>query len=112
MNINQLLPKPNKKAQFKLSLHKSIPKESGCYILTTHEHEILYIGLSKNLYNRFQQHLDNPVKTLPTIKGKAVWFHFLGYDTTNLAHLERTWLNQYEAEHGELPVLNKVSSPL
>jgi hypothetical protein len=26
--------------------------------------------------------------------------------------LERTWLNQYESIHGELPILNKVSSPI
>jgi len=112
MKIEQLSPEPCNKVQFKLSFYKSVPKISGCYILTTFENDILYIGLSDNLYNRFQQHLDNPQKTQPTIIGKAVWFFYMEYDTNNLPKLERTWLNQFESTQGELPILNKVNSPV
>ena len=112
MNIEQLLPKPNCKIQFKLSFYKSVPKISGVYLLTTLQNDILYIGLSDNLYNRFQQHLDNVEKTQPTLNGKAVWFFYLEYDIKNLPKLERTWINQYESMHGELPILNKISSPI
>jgi hypothetical protein len=112
MKIEQLLPKPDNKVQFKLSFYKSVPKISGGYILTTFENDILYIGLTDNLYNRFQQHLDNPKKTEPTIIGKAVWFFYMEYDMNNLPKLERTWLNQFESAQGELPILNKVNSPV
>jgi len=112
MKIEQLSPKPNDKVQFKLSSYKSVPKTSGCYILATFENDILYVGLSDNLYNRFQQHLDNPEKTKPTSTGKAIWFFYIEYDITNLPKLERTWLNQFEVIEGKLPVLNKVSSPI
>jgi len=112
MKIEQLLPKPDNKIQFKLSLYKSVPKMSGVYILTTFENDILYIGQTNNLYNRFQQHLDNPKKTEPTNVGKAVWFFYMEYDMNNLPKLERTWLNQFESTQGELPILNKVNSPV
>jgi len=112
MKIEELLPKPDNKVHFKLSFYKNVPKISGCYILTTLENDILYIGLSDNLHNRFQQHLDNPEKTQPTPVGKATWFFYLEYDINNLPKLERTWLNQFEAISGELPLLNKVNSPV
>lgn len=112
MKIEQLVPKPEFKIQFKLSYFKNVPKVSGCYILTTIEDNILYIGLSENLNSRFQQHLDNPEKIMPTANGKAVWFYYMEYDDTNLPKLERTWLNQFQALHGEFPILNKVSSPI
>ena len=112
MKVEELSPLPNKKEQFKLTAYKLIPKSPGCYVLTTFDSEILYIGLSDNLYERFQQHLDNPEKTKPTKKGKAVWFYYIFFDPKNLPRLERTWLNQYLAVYGELPILNKINSPI
>jgi len=112
MKIEQLTPTPKDKVQFKLSSFKLVPKVTGCYVLTTFENEILYIGLSDNLYDRFQQHLANPEKTNPTKEGKAVWFYYTIYDPTNLPKLERTWINHFVAVHGQLPNLNKVNSPI
>jgi hypothetical protein len=112
MKIEQLIPRPIQKVQFKLGAFKYIPKETGCYILATFENDILYIGLSVNLFDRFQQHLANPEKISPTIEGKAIWFYFSIYDSLNLPMLERTWLNQFVALHGKLPSLNKISSPI
>ncbi|HEX8575757.1 MAG TPA: GIY-YIG nuclease family protein [Flavobacterium sp.] len=112
MKIEELIPKPNNKVQFKLASFKAVPQDNGCYILTTFEDEILYIGLATNLNNRFKQHLDNPRKTNPTSEGKAIWFYFTSFDLKNLPKLERTWLNQFTNIHGRLPVLNKVNSPI
>ncbi|MFH1674859.1 MAG: GIY-YIG nuclease family protein [Pseudomonadota bacterium] len=112
MKIEQLIPLPKDKVHFKLSSFKSVPKEPGCYVLTTFDNDILYIGLSDNLFDRFRQHLDKPEKTNPTKVGKAVWFYYTIYDPTNLPKLERTWLNQFDVIHGRLPILNKVNSPV
>jgi len=112
MKIDELIPKPTDKVQFKLSSFKTVPQENGCYVLTTFEDDILYIGLATNLYSRFQQHLDNPEKTNPTSEGKAIWFYFLTFDPKNLPKLERTWLNQFINKHGQLPILNKINSPV
>ncbi|WP_078671173.1 GIY-YIG nuclease family protein [Chitinophaga eiseniae] len=112
MKIDKLSPKPNSKVHFKLASYKSVPKEKGCYVMTTFDDDILYIGLSENLNSRFQQHLDNPQKINPTPDGKAVWFYFTIYNPKNLAKLERTWLNQYLSSHGRLPILNKINSPI
>jgi hypothetical protein len=112
MIINDLSPQPIEKVPFKLSFFKLVPKSPGCYILATFNDEILYIGLSDNLFARFQQHLENPEKTNPTKIGKAIWFYYLPYDVNNLPKLERTWINQYIANKGELPILNKINSPV
>jgi excinuclease UvrABC nuclease subunit len=112
MKLQYLSPTPVDRVQFKLISYKSVPKVEGCYVLTTFDDSILYIGLSKNLYERFQQHLNNPEKTSPTADGKANWFYYTTYDKKNLPKLERTWVNQYQIIHGRLPILNKVSSPI
>jgi len=112
MKVEELVPLPKERVTFKFASFKSVPKVSGCYVITSFDSGILYIGLSENLYERFQQHLNNPDKTKPTKDGKAIWFYFLSYDTKSLYQLERTWINQYVALHGQLPILNKVNSPL
>lgn len=112
MKIEELIPLPKDKVHFKLVSFKSVPKKTGCYVLATFENDILYIGLSDNLFNRFQQHLDNPKKTNPTKEGRAIWFYFTIYDPKNLPKLERTWLNQFLSKHGRRPILNKVDSPV
>ena len=112
MKIEKLIPLPKEKVLFNLSSYKLVPKAFGCYALSTFDNHILYIGLSENLYERFKQHLANPKKTSSTADGKAVWFHFFTYPSKNLEQLERTWLNQFNAEHGRRPILNKVDSPV
>ena len=112
MRIEELTPLPKEKVHSKLSSFKAVPREAGCYVITSFDNTILYIGLSDNLFTRFQQHLDNPEKTNLTKEGKAIWFYFLIYDAKNLPKLERTWINQFMDTHGRLPVLNKISSPV
>jgi|SRR6185312_14466981 len=112
MKIQELLPFPEAKVTFKLSSFKQVPKVAGCYALTTFENNILYIGLSDNLYSRFQQHLQNSEKVLPTKDGKVVWFYYMEFNRTNLPKLERTWINSFLAKHGTLPILNKINSPI
>lgn len=112
MKIDELTPRPSYKVQFKLASFKLVPQENGCYILTTFDNDILYIGLAINLKDRFKQHISNPEKTSPTTEGKAIWFHYTAYDPKNLPKLERTWLNQFLNKHGRFPILNKVNSPI
>jgi len=86
VKVEQLEPFPPVKSPFKYSAYKNIPRNAGCYILTTFSSDILYIGLSTNLYNRFQQHLDSPDKVRITDGCKAVWFYFMTYDASKLFH--------------------------
>jgi excinuclease UvrABC nuclease subunit len=112
MKVDDLIPQPKEKIQFKLTSFKSVPIVPGCYVLSTFDGDILYIGLTENINCRFQQHLDNPEKTKPTVEGKAIWFYFTIYDQNNLNKLERTWINQFVVIHGRLPILNKINSPI
>ena len=74
MKVEELTPKPIDKVQFKLASFKSVPHDNGCYILTTFENDILYIGLAVNLNNRFKQHLENPEKIIQLQKEKPFGF--------------------------------------
>ena len=95
-----------------LNQYRVVPDRSGCYVLTTFTDEILYIGLSCSLHDRFQQHLSNPRMTKETTLGMAVWFYFEFCDENTLNRLERTWLNHFVSIDGSLPLLNKINSPL
>lgn len=112
MRIDELVPLPKDKVLFAFSSFKLVPNSFGCYVLTTFDNDILYIGLSENLHERFKQHLQNPDKTKPTNEGRAVWFYFKSHDPRNLEQLERTWLNQFVTKHGRRPILNKADSPI
>ncbi len=82
------------------------------YLITTFDDEILYIGLTDNLQRRFGEHSGNKEKNNSTKQGRAFWFYYMMCAEKELCKIERTWLNQYEIIHGNLPVLNKVSSPI
>jgi hypothetical protein len=112
MKVEELIPQPLDRVQFNWGLYKLVPKATGCYVITTFNNDILYIGLTENFFERFQQHLSNHKKTNPTKEGKGVWFFYTIYNSQNLPQLERTWINQFVAFHGQLPILNKLNSPL
>ncbi len=112
MNVNRLAPKVVDRLYFNLSQWNHVPKSAGCYALTTIDGEILYLGLSKNLHRRFSEHRDTDAKRLPTQHGLATWFYYLLCDSKQLNRVERTWLNEHVTEHGTLPLLNKINSPV
>lgn len=112
MNAAGLMPPPTAKILFRLSSFRQVPQGPGCYVLTTSEGMVLYIGLAVNIATRFQQHLESPEKTNATEQGRAFWFHWRDYDIQNLNKLERSWLNQFVSIHGCRPTLNKMDSPV
>ncbi len=114
MNINKLTPAPQEKDKVKFDLrnYHKVPQESGCYVITTYEENILYIGKSVNINDRFKQHLDDPKKTGATSKGLAFWFHWLEWDKTQLNALEGGWANFYKATEGERPIMNLIDPPV
>lgn len=112
MNVANLHPPPQEKAPFELSAYLQVPEDSGCYVLTLFDGHILYIGKSKKLRRRFEQHLDDPLKTQPTSQGRAVWFHWLLHKELHLNALERGWGHEHRVVEGVLPILNDASPPV
>ena len=112
MNIAKLDPQPVHKVPFQLREYHRLPKVCGCYVLTSADGDILYVGLTNSLFRRFQEHLESPQKTGVTSLGKVIWFHYLECEELQLEQLERTWLNEYQHKHGILPELNKHQSPI
>jgi hypothetical protein len=109
MNINALVPRPSHCEPFNRAKERFVPEMSGCYVLTTFEGVVLYVGLTENLRTRMSQHLDSPQKTGLTKFGRAVLFHWI--ETPDTYKIERTWLNTHSYTEGSLPVLNGMNSP-
>ena len=112
MKVDRLVPKTSHRLQFHLRFQKFIPGVPGCYALTSFDDYVLYVGLTKNLQRRFIQHWDSSAKRGATNFGRAFWFYFLSCAEKDLFRIERTWINEYMEIHGELPILNRVNSPV
>ena len=112
MNINDLEPSPaNNRRPFKLDQYGHIPEVSGCYVLTTFEDHILYIGQANTLRRRFEQHLDSAEKANPTLEGRAYWFYWLEQEEAQLNKLERGWVVLHTNTEGKMPILNSILPP-
>ena len=109
MNVDALIPKPILRDSFRRNRERFVPNSCGCYVLTTFDGTILYVGLSVGIRKRMIQHLDNPQKTLPTPIGRATWFYW--YETKETYKVERTWMNMHLLAEGALPILNGAYSP-
>ena len=109
MKVNQLRPAVTHCELFARNKSKFVPESAGCYVLSTSDDIVLYVGLATSLCRRMLQHLDAPEKTTPTEKGRAVKFHWL--ETSDINRVERTWLNIHVHHEGSYPILNKVYSP-
>jgi hypothetical protein len=109
MNIDKLIPQPEHCETFKRHRERFIPPSPGCYVLTTFEKIVLYIGLTNNLRKRINDHLDSPKKTGETKIGRAVLFFWI--ESTDTNKIERTWMNIHIQHEGSLPALNSIYSP-
>jgi predicted GIY-YIG superfamily endonuclease len=78
--------------------------------LTNVEGRILYVGQSVDLCQRFNEHLDNAVKTAPTPEGRSALFYWRV--ASDIDALERGWLNAHRVAEGKLPYLNTNDSPV
>ena len=93
---------------FRLDAAIQVRRESGCYILTTLDEEILYIGQTTTLHDRFKQHLADPRMTKVTPLGKAVWFAHFPVQERELRNVESQLLFQHQVREGRLPYLNRA----
>lgn len=110
MKVSRLSPPVTASDAFRKSRERFLPGTAGCYVLTTFDGEVLYIGLASNLRRRIMQHLDSPQKTDTTPKGRAVMVHWL--PTGDIEKVERTWLETHIRHEAVLPVLNRIHSPV
>ena len=103
MNIGELNPEATYCQPFNRNKERFVPEVAGCYVLTTFEGMILYVGLTDNLRRRLNEHLDSAQKTGLTKFGRAALFHWL--ETADTYRVERTWLNTHSYTEGALPCL-------
>ena len=70
--------------------------------------DIIYIGQSVNLRQRFEQHLDDARMTGQTAHGLGHWFYFLAVPQLDLNATEMRLLSLYKFRSGSLPPLNRA----
>jgi hypothetical protein len=109
MNVGELRPQPSRSEPFRRSRERFVTEAAGCYVLSTFDGRVLYVGLADNIRRRVNQHLDSPTKTDTTTEGRAVIIHWLETKETN--KVERTWMNIHITTEGRLPILNSIYSP-
>lgn len=113
MKVDLLIPKPTNKLLFSFQGLRLVPEMLGCYVLTNFHDDIIYLGVSHFLKQRALSHFDDSEKHSQTKEGKACWYYYIILENEKIMfQTERGWLNQYELEHGELPPLNKIHSPI
>ena len=109
MKVDLLVPALAGSETFRRSRLKFIPETSGCYVLTTFEKDVLYVGLTVNLRRRVNEHLESKTKTACTVHGRAIFVHWL--ESREINKIERTWMNIHINAEGLLPILNNAYSP-
>jgi GIY-YIG catalytic domain len=112
MNISHLVPEPIRREAFRRSRQRFVPARSGCYVLTTFDGIVLYVGLTTSLRQRMGEHLDDPAKIQETKLGRAIWFYWIESAALEVQKIERTWMNIHTIHEGALPLLNRAYSPV
>ena len=108
MKILELCSSMQYRMQFRLSEVVRVPEASGCYVMTNIADDVIYVGESKNLNRRIQQHLCDRRMTGLTSLGLVNWFCFGLWPSTDIAVVEEKLLFNYRARHGRWPPLNRT----
>ena len=116
MKVSRLIPPCKGKVLFSREKLREVPDESGCYVLSNHHEEIMYVGQTgqtagRTLRARMEEHLDSPEKTAATKLGASFWFHYLVAERSRLNRIELGWYHRHEEVEGKHPILNKQRPP-
>lgn len=111
MRVSALIPQCEGKVEFSRSRLARVPESPGCYALSNHPGDILYVGQATSLRERMDEHLKDPEKTGETKLGAAFWFHYVIAPPSRLRAIEIGWYHQQESAEGRSPPLNKRSPP-
>jgi hypothetical protein len=113
MKVDQLRPVPDQRTQFAWSHHVTVPENPGCYALVTYGGKVLYVGLATDsIRDRMGSHLNTPEKCKSGALGVPYWFYYRLCSSSEVAPVERGWMNQSFMEDGAMPLLNKIYSPM
>jgi len=108
VKVSELCPLSVERVQFRHSEFVRVPSHSGCYMLSNIYDEVLYVGKSKNLCVRMQQHLDDSRMTSNTSLGLVSWFNYRLWTPDEIDKMEMQLLFDFKAHEGQLPTLNRA----
>ena len=108
MKVTELDVGLSRVARFQYRSNAGVPTHSGCYVLANVVDDVLYIGRTKNLRQRFLQHLSDPRMTGLTSSGLSHWFYYLDAPLSKIQWLEGSLLSRYKFHEVKLPILNRA----
>ena len=111
MLVSDLAPITDDRVIFSYPKSHEVPEDSGCYVITTLDGTILYIGQSINIRSRMRDHLYTKEMTATMPSGEsAYWFYYTLCPAAELNQLEGNWIDDHKLnEGGKLPPFNDVN---
>ncbi|MYD53444.1 MAG: hypothetical protein F4W96_03950 [Chloroflexi bacterium] len=112
IRASALAPQPTQRIPFQRRHLARVPANSGCYVLSTFDETVVYIGKAQDLRRRVGTHLGDRSKREVSDRGVAVWLDFRLTAVAELGQLESAWVEQYKLEEGgRLPPFNEINPP-
>ena len=107
MKVNECVPEMGHKIAFTKRANIGLSTKSGCYCISSIYDDVLYIGQTKDLCSRMDQHLKDPRMRQLTNLGIAAWFHYQEVPEDRLHVKEDELLGRHIFKEGDLPPLNR-----
>lgn len=104
MKVNELVPHLAASVSFDHNGASGVPAASGCYALVSASGNVLYLGQSGNMRERFGDHVNDPDKRRSTPDGRATRFHYKAL--ADRQRTEESLLAQFRARERRLPYLH------
>lgn len=107
MKVTSLDPRFTARARFALWDRNEVTADSGCYALTNVVDDVLYVGKTSDLRQRFEQH--RAVRRMDGNRsiGLTHWFYFFTCPESELTRIEDGLLAKHKFNTGSLPPLNR-----
>ena len=104
MKATDLVPVPNSKITLNSFEVGSLPC-GGCYVLTDHDGDILFIGATKRLYHTVNLHSEKFAK-LKGIEDEINCYFIDCSSEDEFSKIEKNWMGQHRKITGKLPSCN------
>ena len=109
MFVDQLHPKVENRVDFSLASLGVTPEVAGCYVLSSFQGDILYIGKTKSLHKRLEQHCNDLEKQQRSPVGVVQFMYYRVCSAAEMTELERAWTAQFAMRNkGALPHFARI----
>ena len=108
VKARDLIPEFSERIEWSTRSLDQVPMSSACYLLTSDDDSVLYIGRSSNLRDRIRHHLHNSRMEEETPLGTVHWLYYHEVPVDKLAETEHELFSAYISfSRAGFPPLNR-----